>query len=97
LVDSVTPPTAVAATSARGRFFRSPRSCTVAPSNGYTTASRSADSRLHPRAESSDHPNEVRHDDLMVIYPEGDLLKADYFDSEQHVIRSSFKRPPIAR
>ena len=28
-----------------------------------------------------------RHDDLMVIYAEGGQLKADYFDSEQHVIR----------
>ena len=27
-----------------------------------------------------------RHDDLMVIFVEGDALKADYFDSEQHVI-----------
>jgi hypothetical protein len=29
----------------------------------------------------------TRHDDLMVIFPENDRLKADYFDSEQHVIR----------
>jgi hypothetical protein len=28
----------------------------------------------------------ARHDDLMVIFVEGDALKADYFDSEQHVI-----------
>jgi hypothetical protein len=28
-----------------------------------------------------------RHDDLMVIYVEADLVKADYFDSEGHVIR----------
>ena len=28
-----------------------------------------------------------RHDDLMVIYEEGGQLKADYFDSEEHVIR----------
>jgi len=28
----------------------------------------------------------TRHDDLMVIFPEGDALRADYFDSEQHVI-----------
>jgi len=27
-----------------------------------------------------------RHDDLMVIFVDGDALKADYFDSEQHVI-----------
>ena len=28
-----------------------------------------------------------RHDDLMVIYLEGDSIKADYFDNEGHVIR----------
>jgi len=28
-----------------------------------------------------------RHDDLLVIYLEGDAVKADYFDSEGHVIR----------
>jgi hypothetical protein len=28
-----------------------------------------------------------RHDDLMVIYIEGGSVKADYFDSEGHVIR----------
>ena len=28
----------------------------------------------------------TRHDDLMVIFVEGDRLKADYFDSEQRVI-----------
>ena len=28
----------------------------------------------------------ARHDDLMVIFAEGGALKADYFDSEQHVI-----------
>jgi hypothetical protein len=28
----------------------------------------------------------TRHDDLMVIFVEGNAVKADYFDSEQHVI-----------
>jgi hypothetical protein len=28
-----------------------------------------------------------RHDDFMIIYTEDGALKADYFDSEQHVIR----------
>ena len=28
-----------------------------------------------------------RHDDLMVIYVDGGVVKADYFDSEGHVIR----------
>ena len=30
-----------------------------------------------------------RHDDLLVIYSEKGSLKADYFDSEEHVIRYS--------
>jgi hypothetical protein len=37
--------------------------------------------------EARDGRPASRHDDLMVIYREGDSLKADYFDSEQHVIR----------
>jgi hypothetical protein len=28
-----------------------------------------------------------RHDDLMVIYIDGDVVRADYFDNEGHVIR----------
>ena len=32
-----------------------------------------------------DHPAS-RHDDLMIIFVEADKLKADYFDSEGHVI-----------
>jgi hypothetical protein len=28
-----------------------------------------------------------RHDDLMVIAPDGDTVRADYFDSEGHIIR----------
>ena len=33
-----------------------------------------------------------RHDDLMVIYVENGTIKADYFDSEQHVIRYVVQR-----
>jgi hypothetical protein len=35
---------------------------------------------------TGDHPAS-RHDDLLVMYAEGGSLKADYFDSEGHVIR----------
>jgi hypothetical protein len=28
-----------------------------------------------------------RHDDLMIVYVEGETVKADYFDSEGHVVR----------
>lgn len=29
----------------------------------------------------------ARHDDLMIVYREGDATRADYYDSEGHVIR----------
>lgn len=29
----------------------------------------------------------AKHDDLMVIYKDGDAIKADYWDNEDHVIR----------
>lgn len=35
-----------------------------------------------------------RHDDLMMIYADGDKLKADYADSEGHVIRYDVKAGP---
>ena len=34
-----------------------------------------------------------RHDDLMVIYADGAALKADYYDSEGHVIRYAVANP----
>jgi hypothetical protein len=34
----------------------------------------------------SSHPAS-RHDDLMIVYVEGSAVRADYFDSEGHVIR----------
>ena len=37
-----------------------------------------------------------RHDDLMIIYAEGGALKADYFDSEGHVIRYILQPPSRA-
>ena len=37
--------------------------------------------------EARDGRPASHHDDLMVIYRERDQLRADYFDSEQHVIR----------
>ena len=46
--------------------------------------------------EARDGRPASRHDDLMVIYRERDQLRADYFDSEQHVnpICHSDKRRP---
>jgi len=35
-----------------------------------------------------------RHDDLMVIYPDGDKTRADYWDNEGHVIHYSAELSP---
>ena len=32
------------------------------------------------------YPNAPRHDDVMIIYPENDRVRADYWDSEGHII-----------
>ena len=42
-------------------------------------------------AATPQHPAS-RHDDLLVIYAENGTLKADYFDSEAHVIRYAVQR-----
>lgn len=34
------------------------------------------------------------HEDLMLVYPEGGALKADYWDNEGHVIRYALKSAP---
>ena len=41
----------------------------------------------YAKYEARDGRPASRHDDLMVIYVESGAIKADYFDSEQHVIR----------
>jgi len=35
-----------------------------------------------------------RHDDLMVIFIDGDVVRADYFDSEGHIIRYAAEARP---
>ena len=58
---------------------------------GFTFASSLQD-RVLVRTNYSNTPATAgtpasRHDDLMVVYVEAGLVKADYFDSEGHVIR----------
>jgi hypothetical protein len=58
---------------------------------GFTFALRVQD-RVIVRMNYSNTPASAgkpasRHDDLMVIYDDGGRVKADYFDSEGHVIR----------
>jgi hypothetical protein len=41
----------------------------------------------HADYAASDRGPASRHDDLMVIYAEAGVIKADYFDNEDHIIR----------
>jgi hypothetical protein len=59
--------------------------------SGAFNFSRAVQDRIIVRTNYAKYPARdgkpaTRHDDLMVIFVEGDALKADYFDSEQHVI-----------
>ena len=42
------------------------------------------------RRSFAEYPG-VRHDDLMIVYREGDATRADYYDNEGHVIRYAVK------
>jgi len=58
---------------------------------GFTFA-YSVQDRVIVRTNYADYPAAngkpaSRHDDLMVIYVDGDVVRADYFDNEGHVIR----------
>jgi hypothetical protein len=59
--------------------------------SGAFNFSRAVQDRIIVRTNYAKYPARdgkpaTRHDDLMVIFVEGETLKADYFDSEQHVI-----------
>jgi hypothetical protein len=61
------------------------------PAGSFTLAT-DLQGRVLVRKNHADYPktNErpaFRHDDLMVIYREGDATKADYWDNEGHLIR----------
>jgi len=64
------------------------------PAGGFTFASQ-LQSRIIVRTNYADYPatderQAYRHEDLMVIYcDENQTLRADYYDSEGHVIRYS--------
>lgn len=45
------------------------------------------------RRNFAEYPTGPRHDDLMIIYVEGSLLRAIYFDSEGHVIHYTVTTP----
>jgi hypothetical protein len=72
-----------------------------AGATGGFTFSSSVQDRVIVRTNYSDTPATAtsqasRHDDLMVIYVEGDAVKADYFDNEGHVIRYLVQLRPNA-
>ena len=43
------------------------------------------------RRSFAEYPGAGRHDDLMIVYREGDTTRADYYDNEGHVIRYAVK------
>ena len=53
----------------------------------FTVQNRVLTRTNHAVYEAAPNRPASRHDDLMVIYADGDALKADYFDNEGHVIR----------
>jgi hypothetical protein len=67
---------------------------------GSTTFTRSVQDKVIVRTNHADYPAQggkpaSRHDDLMVIYaaPGGGSARADYYDSEGHVIRYAVQTP----
>ena len=61
-------------------------------SSGRTVFALSLQDQVMVRNNSADYPAAdgkpaTRHEDLMVIYPVGNVLRADYYDSEGHAIR----------
>ena len=63
----------------------------AAATGGFTFAAGVQD-RVIVRTNYSNRPTNAaqpasRHDDLMIVYVDGGVVKADYFDSEGHVIR----------
>src|SRR5262245_55110858 len=65
---------------------------------GKTVFTRSLQDRVIVRTNSADYPASKdkpasRHDDLMVVYASGSAVRADYYDSEGHVIRYTVSAP----
>ncbi|HTM00828.1 MAG TPA: hypothetical protein VL503_06870 [Candidatus Omnitrophota bacterium] len=61
-------------------------------SSGRTVFALNLQDQVILRHNSADYPAAedkpaTRHEDLMVIYPVGNVLRADYYDSEGHAIR----------
>jgi hypothetical protein len=66
--------------------------------SGKTTFSRALQDRVIERKNFADYPTAngrpaSRHDDLMLIYTTAAAVRADYFDSEGHVIHYAVTSP----
>lgn len=77
---------------------------TGAPGQGTGTASfaRGLQDRVILRTSFAEYPaspagGPSRHDDILVIYAVGEGVRADYFDSEGHVIRYAVAVPSAGR
>jgi hypothetical protein len=69
---------------------------------GWTTFSRDLGDRVVVRRNHASYPAKdgkpaSEHDDLVVLFSEGGRLRAEYFDSEGHVIRYEVQAPAANR
>jgi hypothetical protein len=65
---------------------------------GGFTLERALDGKVLLRKNHAEYPDKkVVHDDLMVIYAEGGATRADYYDSEGHVIRYAVAMTPAQK
>ena len=69
---------------------------------GWTTFERALGERVVVRKNHASYPpkdgrSASEHDDLMVVFAEDGKLRADYWDSEGHVIRYEAQSPAASR
>lgn len=65
---------------------------------GGFTLERALDGKVLLRKNHAEYPDKkVVHDDLMVIYADGGATRADYYDSEGHVIRYAVTITPAQK
>ncbi len=70
----------------------------TADSKGGFTLERALDGKVLIRKNHAEYPDKkIVHDDLMVIYAEGGATRADYYDSEGHVIRYAVTMAPAQK
>jgi hypothetical protein len=65
---------------------------------GVATFSRALQEQVIVRTSFAEYPaaagrTSSRHDDLLIMYPHAGGVRADYYDSERHVIRYAVRSP----